>query len=276
VRRVVLLGALLLLSASAAPLERGVLHPRVHLVHGSSGGDPMLVYYELAQPLTLKSLRVPGLPIKSWRFVTAFQKRNLEIELEVKPGLSTEWDRLEIVDGANRARSLFVAPSRALTVPERDRYEINYERMEQKPSSRLYLGLRIFNDSAQVVTIDRFIYAPSAASTNRILVHPSYDPAWFNRLEVWSERTDNTLPQGSSLLNSEKLNLKIAPSRGFSAAIVGQSFKAGFSCARAGVKRDPGKRVDSAYLQPLIQYRVGNGKPLLYPVPDAIIADLCP
>ncbi|NJK44319.1 MAG: hypothetical protein HC933_08565, partial [Pleurocapsa sp. SU_196_0] len=149
-KRVVLLGAWLLLSASAATLERGVLQPRVHLVHGFGGGDPMLVYYEVAQPLTLKSVRVPGLPIKSWRFVTAFQKRNLEIELEAKPGLNAQWDRLEVVDNANRTRSLFVAPSRALTIPERDRYEINYERMEQKPSSRLYLGLRVFNDSAQV------------------------------------------------------------------------------------------------------------------------------
>ena len=84
------------------------------------------------------------------------------------------------------------------------------------------------------------------------------------------------LPQGATLMDSSNLELKILPSRGFSAAIVASSVKPAFSCLRAGVKRDPAKRVDSAVLQPVIIYRVGTGKSQRYPVPDTILADPCP
>jgi hypothetical protein len=277
-KHLALLGLLTLLNAAGATgaAERGVLEPRVHLVHGDPNGDPILVYYEVKRPLELKSVNVPGLPIRSWRFVTAFSKRSLEIEIIPKAGLNLEWNALRVVDSANRQRTLGVAPGRAMTIPRRQAYEINFERMEQQPSTRLYLGLRIFNDAAQPVTIEKFIYAPSAAATNRILVQPRYDKAWFTQLETWTKQNGSALPEGSSLMNSNALNLTILPSRGFSAAVVAQSFKPEFSCTRAGIERDPGKRVDSAYLQPIIQYRVGNGKPLFYPIPDAIIADLCP
>jgi hypothetical protein len=272
-KHVALLATLTFLSAAA---ERGVLEPRVHLVHGDPKGDPLLVYYEVKQPLELKSVTVTGLPIQSWRFVTAFSKRSLEIEITPKTGLNLEWNALQVVDAQNRKRTFAVAPSRAMTIAQRDAYEINYERMEQQPSSKLYMGLRVFNDSPQPVIVEKFIYAPNAAATNRILVQPNYNPRWFTQLEAWTKQNGGALPEGSSLMNSSALNLTILPSRGFSAAIVAQSFKPEFSCARAGVKRVPGKRVDSAYLQPVIQYRVGNGKPLFYPIPDAIIADLCP
>jgi hypothetical protein len=268
----VALGLLALLGNPASPLE-----PRVHFLHAAISGDPMLVYYEVTAPFELKSVKIAGVPIKSWQFVTAFQKHSLEIELVTKPGLNAEWDRLEVIDSSGKPRALSVAPSRAMTVPEKPSYELDYERMEQQPSSRLYLGLRIFNDSAQTVTMDEFIYAPFKVSANRVLVNPRYDGQWFTKLEAWVRGTGGTpLPQGARLMDSSKLRLKILPSRGFSAAIVAQSFKPAFSCLRAGVKRDPQKRVDSAVLQPVIQYRVGSGKPQFYPIPDTILADLCP
>jgi hypothetical protein len=260
----------------APPVERGILEPRVHLLHGAVGGDPMLVYYESKTPLELRTLNIPGVPIRSWRFMTAYGKRSLEIELVSKPGLNVEWDKLNVTDLSGKARVLGVAPSRAIVVQERDRYELSYERLEQEPSARLYLGLRIFNDANETITVDKFIYAPGQVSANRILLEPRYDPKWFTKLETWGKSKDDTPPDGATLADSSQLNLKIPLSKGFSAAIVGSSFKPAFSCARAGVKRDPSKRVDSAYLQPLIQYRVGNGAPQFYPVPDAIIADLCP
>ena len=266
-----LLIAFALLGTPARPLE-----PRVHFLHGAIGGDPMLVYYEASQPLELKSVRIAGVPIKSWQFVTAFGKQSLEIELVTKPGLNAEWDTLEVIDASGKPRALNVAPSRAMTVPEKPSYELNYERMEQIPSSRLFLGLRIFNDSAQTVTVDKFVYAPSKVSANRVLVVPRYDPAWFTKLEDWVLARATPLPSGATLMDSSKLGLKILPSRGFSAAIVASSFKPAFSCLRAGVERDPQKRVDSAVLQPIIVYRVGGGKQQFYPIPDTILADLCP
>ncbi len=270
-KHLIALGLLALLGTPERPLE-----PRVHFLHGAIGGDPMLVYYEVSQPLELKSVKIAGVPVKSWQFVTAFQKRSLEIELVTKPELNAEWDTLEVIDSSGKPRALSVAPSRAMTVPEKPRYELNYERMEQEPSSRLYLGLRIFNDSAQTVTVDKFVYAPSKVSANRVLVNPRYDGQWFTQLENWVRGSGTPLPQGATLMDSSKLGLKILPSKGFSAAIVAQSFKTAFSCLRAGVERDPQKRVDSAVLQPLIVYRVGSGKPQFYPIPDTILADLCP
>jgi hypothetical protein len=260
----------------APPVERGILEPRVHLLHGAVGGDPLLVYYESKTPLELKSLSIPGVPIKSWRFMTAYGVRSLEIELIAKPGLDAEWNALSVTDASDKPRVLSVAPSRVLVIQERDAYELSYERLEQEPSARLYLGLRIFNDTSQTITVDKFIYAPSQVTANRILLEPRYDPKWFTKLEAWGKSASGTPPEGATLADSSRLNLKIPPSKGFSAAIVGSSFKPGFSCGRAGVKRDPSKRVDSAYLQPLIQYRVGNEAPQFYPVPDAIITDLCP
>ena len=161
-------------------------------------------------------------------------------------------------------------------MPAKDVYELGYERMEQQPSSRLYLGLRIFNDSAQTVTVDKFIYAPSKVSANRVLVIPRYDGQWFSKLEDWVHGSGTPLPQDATLMDSSNWELKILPSRGFSAAIVASSFKPAFSCLRAGVKRDPAKRVDSAVLQPVIVYRVSTGKTRRYPVPATILADLCP
>jgi hypothetical protein len=268
-----LLAALVTLISSP---ERGPLEPKVQFLHGFRGGDPILVYYEITAPLELKAVRVQNLPIKQWRLITAFEKRNLEIEVVPEPGLNVEWDRLSIVDGRGAERTLYVAPSRAMYVPERARYEINYERMEQQPSAKLYMGLRIFNDSAQPVTVEKFVYAPSQVSANRIVIEPGYDTDWFKKLDAWANNQAATFPAGSSLRDSQNLNLTILPSKGFSAAVVNSSFKPGFSCVRTKQFRDPGKRVDSAYLQPLVQYRVGNSKSQFYPLPDAIITDLCP
>jgi hypothetical protein len=275
-RRAVWLIALLsaLVAAQSAPRA---LEPRVHLLHATPGGDPMLVYYEAASSTAFKTVSIPGVPVRAWRFVTAFGKRSLEIELITKPGLNAEWDALSVTDPSGKVQRIPVGPSRVTTIQERDQYELSYERMEQEPNNRLFLGLRVFNDSDQIVTVDKFIYAPSQASAARVLVQPRYDSAWFQKLEDWVRAPSSpTLPAGATLMDANNMGLKILPSRGFSAAIVAQSFKREFTCPRAGVKRDPSKRVDSAVLQPFIVYRVGGGAQRYYPIPDTIIADVCP
>jgi hypothetical protein len=260
--------------AQTAPTR--LLEPRVHLLQTTMTGDPLLVYYDTPSATQLTAVRIPGVAVSAWRFVTAFGKRSLELEIARRPGLNTEWDTLEVRDASGATRRVPVGPSRVTVLSERAQPDLSYERMEQEPNNRLFLGLRIFNDAAAVVTVDKFIYAPSAASNAQVVVVPRYDSAWFDKLEAWGRQPGDPLPAGSSLVNANSMNLKILPSRGFSAAIVAQSFKPNFRCPRAGITRDPKKRVDSAVLQPFIVYRVGSGAPQIYPIPDTIIADICP
>ena len=66
----------------------------------------MLVYYEATAPLELQSVKIAGVPIKSWQFFAAFQKRSLEIELVSKTGLNAQWDTLNVIDASGKSRAL--------------------------------------------------------------------------------------------------------------------------------------------------------------------------
>ena len=262
-------------NTSATRASTDVLEPRMHLVYGHESGDPVRLYFDLKRPLELKGVEVSGLRLREWRVFTAFGKPSLELTVSMKPGLDAEFDTiaLKLPSGAVRVA---VGPNRVIYLKPRDRYEISFERMEQLPNQRLYLGMRVFNDADQNVTIERIIYAPRAASTNQILVNPAYDDAWFDKLESWSRTANpNILPAGARWMDASRLNLRVPPSRGFSAAIVETSLKPAFSCLRKGVPPNPNKRRDSAFLQGLIQYRVGNGPVQTYPIPDDILAEVC-
>ena len=96
-KHLVALGLLALLGTPERPLElEGIFF----------GGDPMLVYYEATAPLELQSVKIAGVPIKSWQFFAAFQKRSLEIKLVSKTGLNAEWDTLNVIDASGKSRAL--------------------------------------------------------------------------------------------------------------------------------------------------------------------------
>ena len=274
-----LFALLLGVAALAAPAPK--LEPRVHFVHEWEGGDPLRLYYEIPQPLVPNDpfgakpspnndiVSVTGLPLKSWRIMDAFGKRNLELEISLKTGLDITFSSLKI-----NGSSVAVAPSRVLYVKPLQKYPLSYERLQQQPNERLFLAMQIFNDSPETIFIDRIIFAPKGVSSDQVLVNPRYDSTFFGKLEQWMSSSSKTLPEGSSLANSNALKLKILPSRGFGLAIIGASIK--FSCNNRPRLRDTAKRYDTFISQPLLQYRLGAGKAMLYPIPDQIIADICP
>ncbi len=274
---------LLGMTALAAPAPK--LEPRVHFVHEWEGGDPLRLYYEIPQPLVpndpfggkpspntgdnIKTVAVTGLPLKSWRIMDAFGKRNLELEVNVKAGLDTTFSSLKI-----NGSSVAVASSRVLYLKPLQKYPLSYERLQQQPNERLFLAMQIFNDSPETIFVDKILFAPKGVSNDKILMNPRYDSTFFRKLEQWMSGSSPSLPEGSSLVSSNALNLKILPSRGFGVAIVGSSIK--LSCKGSPRLRDANKRYDTFISQPVIQYRLGAGKPTLYPIPDQIITDVCP
>jgi hypothetical protein len=251
--------------------NQAILEPRMYLLYGFETGDPVRVYYERKQKLEFKTVRVPGLALKDWGYLTAFGKDLLELEFKMPLNMDAEFNSIIVTDSNNKTQKLFVGPSRIISLKPKTDYEINFEVMEQIPNQRLFLGINLFNDVSSPVTIEALIYAPSAASTNQILLSPNYDPKWLSKLEAWSKTNDiKALPQGTRFANSSKLNLKLEPGKGFSAAVVAPSFQAKLLC-----QKGLNAKLESVFLQPVVKYRVGNGKSQLYPIPDNVQANVC-
>jgi hypothetical protein len=251
--------------------NKQILEPRMYLLYGFETGDPVRVYFERTQKPEFKTLRVPGLTLKHWDYLTAFGKDLLELEFKITPNMDAEFDSVIVTDNKNTTQKIYVGPSRIMYLKPKKEYEINFELMEQIPNQRLFLGINMFNDSAQTVTIEQLIYAPKTTSTNQILLNSNYDPKWFTKLEAWS-KTNNAaaLPLGSSFANSSDLNLKLKPGKGFSAAVVAASFQAKLLC-----QKGLNAKLEAVFLQPVVKYRVGNGKSQLYPIPDNVQANVC-
>jgi hypothetical protein len=270
-----------------APQINNWLVPKLHFVLGFENGEPVQVYFQRmpafeAQKLEIKNVTVPGLKVRSWQLFEAFGKPLLEINFQPKPGDDVNFDSIQISD-SKRTYAVSVGPNRVMYLKPKAKYELNFELLEQIPNNRLYLAMQFFNDSSQTVTINRIVYAPTIASTNRILLNPAFDGTWFTKLELWSRAQVKDvdllppLPDKAKYADANNLNLQIKPSRGFSAAIVEPSLKAKYSCLRlpAAKRPDPNIRRDNAYLQSVIEYQVGTGPKQLYPIPDAIQTDVC-
>jgi hypothetical protein len=256
---------------ASSSLNTPILEPRMYLLYGFETGDPVRVYFERQQKLEFKTLRVPGLSLKHWGYLTAFGKDLLELEFKITPKMDAEFDSVVVTDSKNVTQKIDVGPSRIMYLKPKKDYEISFEVMEQIPNQRLFLSINMFNDSAQNVTIEQLIYAPKTASTNQILLNPNYDPKWFSKLEAWSKTNDSAaLPTGSNFANSSKLNLKLEPGKGFSAAVVAASFQEKLLC-----KKGLNAKLEAVFLQPVVKYRVGNGKSQLYPIPDNVQANVC-
>ena len=281
--------ALLLMTALSAPAPRiaNWLIPKLHFVLGHETGEPVQMYFQRtpafdAQKLEIKSVTVPGLKVRSWQLFEAFGKPLLEINFEPKPGDDVNFESIQISDD-KRTYTVNVGPNRVMYLKPKAKYELSFEVLEQIPNTRLYLAMQFFNDSSQTVTINRIIYAPAIASTNLIMLNPAYDGTWFTKLELWSRALVKDvdllppLPDKARYADANNLNLQIKPSRGFSAAIVEPSLKAKYSCLRlpAAKRPDPNIRRDNAYLQSVIEYRVGTGPKQLYPLPDVSQTDVC-
>jgi hypothetical protein len=266
----------------AAPTPK--LEPRVHFVHGWEGGDPLSLFYEIPRELVpkapfgsstnsssleVKAVSVAGLPLLGWGLVDSFGKREIELKINLKAGLDKTFSSLK-VNGATVA----VTPSRVLYLKPEIIYPLSFEKLEQQPNNRLFLAMRIYNDSPETVFIDKILFAPEGVSSGKVLMQPKYDAEFFRDLEKWVAGESKTYPSGAKLENSNKLNLKILPSRGFGAAIVDSSIV--YNCKTRKRTRDPAKRYDTFVSQPVVVYRVGNSKPKMYPIPDQIITDICP
>jgi hypothetical protein len=273
---------LLMLGVTALAAPAPKLEPRVHFVHGWESGDPVSLFYQIPQDLVpnepfgtktggdaIKSVSVSGLPLLGWGLVNSFGRRELELKVALKAGLDAKFSSLKI-NGSNVA----VAPTRVLYLKPESLYPISFEKLEQQPNERLFMAMRIFNDSPDTVFIDKILFAPEGVTNNKVLVQPKYDSEFFRDLEKWVAGERKTYPNGAKLENSNALNVKILPSRGFGAAIVDSSIK--YSCKTRKRSRDPAKRYDTFFSQPVVVYRVGNGKAKFYPIPDQIIADICP
>ena len=258
----------------AAPLlaapETKLLEPRLQLVTGSGA---VMVRYVVLNAFQPTSLRIPGATLDRWQFSTDDGITYLELTLKLRTGQDLEWHTVEITNAQSK-RSLEVGPSRALWADAATKHPISFERIEQQFGAGLgqrpYWGVRIFNDSSQTVTLERLIYAPRTVGSGRIALQTRYDPEWFSRLGAWAANPDQALPGNSSIVSAEAIKLEVLPSRGFSLAILGLSFKPLPAC------KQPAARASQPYLQPVLQYRVGNSPARMYPLPDTITALLCP
>ncbi len=256
--------------ANSSP-KQTILEPRMYLLYGFETGDPVNVYFERKQKPEFKTVRVPGLTLKHWGYLTAFGKDLLELEFNITPNMDAEFNSIVVTDSKNLTQKIDVGPNRIMYLKPKKDYEISFELLEQIPNQRLFLSINMFNDSAKPVTIEQLIYAPRAASTNQILLNPKYDPKWFNKLEAWSKTNDSAaLPAGSHFANSSDLNLKLEPGKGFSAAVVAASFQEKLLC-----KKGLTAKLEAVFLQPVVKYRVGSGKSQLYPIPDNVQANVC-
>ena len=258
----------------AAPLfaapETKLLEPRIQLVTGSGAVTVRYVVLNAFQP---SNVRILGATLDRWQFSTDDGVTYLELTVKLRTGQDLEWHTVEISDAKSK-RSVEVGPSRAVWADAATKHPISFERIEQQFGRQLgqrpYWGVRIFNDSAQTVTLERLIYAPRAISSGRIALQTRYDPEWFSRLGAWAANPDQALPGNSSIVSSDAIKLEVLPSRGFSLAILGLSFKPLSAC------KQPAARASQPYLQPLLQYRVGKSAARMYPLPDTITALLCP
>jgi hypothetical protein len=268
-RLVALLCLMLAAPLMAAP-EAALLEPRLQLVTGSGS---VTVRYVVLKAFKPSSVRVPNTTVERWQFTTEEGVKYLELTLKLGAGQDLEWHTLEIVDAKSK-RSLEVGGSRIVWADAATPHPISFERIEQQFGSQLgqrpYWGVRIFNDSNQKVTLERLIYAPRSVMSGRIALQTRYDPEWFSRLGAWAANPDQALPGNSSIVDANAIKLEVLPSRGFSLAILGLSFKPLMACKK------PLARASQPYLQPVLQYRVGGGQARLYPLPDTITALLCP
>jgi hypothetical protein len=256
--------------ASSSP-NKQILEPRMYLLYGFETGDPVRVYFERTQKLEFKTVFVPGLKLKHWGYLTAFGKDLLELEFKIEPNMDAEFDTVVVTDSKNVTQKFYLGPNRIMYLKPKKDYEISFEVMEQIPNQRLFLSINFFNDSAKAVIIEQLIYAPKTASTNQILLNPNYDPKWFTKLEAWSKTNNATaLPTDARFANSSNLNLKLEPGKGFSAAVVAASFQEKLLC-----KKGLNAKLEAVFLQPVVKYRVGNGKSQLYPIPDNVQANVC-
>jgi hypothetical protein len=252
------------------------LEPKMHLLHGFEGNLAIAYFNRTStngKPLEFSNLTITSLGgkpvrLKPWRTFRAFRQDLLEITFDLNPGDDFEFDTLNLILKGGSKRAVYVGPNRVLYLKPKPQYEISFERSEQVVSDRLYLGMQIFNDSSQAITIERIEYAPSRASAQQILIEPRYDPSWFDQIEAWAQH-ERGLPKRTKLANPNRLGLVLQPSRGFSAAITSTSIKAQYSC------KTDFKRLDTAFLQALIVYRIGNGAQQTYPIPDDILAGVC-
>ena len=258
----------------AAPLlaapEAALLEPRMQLITASGA---VTVRYVVLNAFKPSNVRISNATVERWQFTTDDGVQHLELTLKLGAGQDLEWRKLEITEAKSK-RSLEVGWSRIVSVDAAMPHPISFERIEQQFGSQLgqrpYWGVRIFNDSSQTVTLERLIYAPRSVSSGRIALQTRYDPEWFSRLGMWAANPDQALPGNSSIVSAERIGLAVLPSRGFSLAILGLSFKPSTAC------KQPLARGSQPYLQPVLQYRVGSGKARLYPLPDTITALLCP
>ncbi len=268
-RLIALLCLTLAVPLLAAP-EVPLLEPRLQLVTGSGS---VTVRYAVLKAFQTTSLRIPGATLQRWQFTSDEGVKYLELTLKLGVGQDLEWHTLEISDGKSK-RFVEVGPSRVVWADATNPHPISFERIEQQFGAQLgqrpYWGVRIFNDSAQTVTLERLIYAPRSVMSGRIALQTRYDPEWFSRLGMWAANPDQALPGNSSIVDANAISLAVLPSRGFSLAILGLSFKPLSAC------RTPLARASQPYLQPVLQYRVGVGRARLYPLPDTITALLCP
>ena len=122
-------------------------------MYGFETGDPVRVYYERKQKLEFKTVRVPGLTLKRWGYLTAFGKDLLELEFKITPNMDAEFDSIVVTDSKNLTQKIAVGPSRIMYLKPKKDYEINFELLEQIPNQRLFLAINLFNDSAKTVTI---------------------------------------------------------------------------------------------------------------------------
>lgn len=253
-----------------------LLEPKIHLVNGNET-DPAILQFELRRPLEVKAVNIdPRLRVVGFERLNAFGKKLLEIRLIPQPGADVEFDAITVMDAKSNKTRVSVGPNRVLYLKPGLDDSVKFEEvvMIQAPPNGLLAAMRVFNDNPNDLTVDRIIYAPSALASNRVLVRASYDTAWMDKLDAWSQRvadggSDATPPEGASFADALKLEVSVKPSRGFSFAIVAPSLKPGVLCGKRA-----GKRV-SAYLLPVVEYHIAGGSRQRFQIPSEVITEFC-
>jgi hypothetical protein len=261
--------------ASSAPIPPW-LAPKIHLVKGFES-DPAIVQFDLRAPLKIKSIGVDlRLRVEGFEQLTAFGKTLLEIRLIPQPGADVEFDTITITDTTGVKMQVKVGPNRVLYLKPGQDDSVKFEEvvMIQAVPNGLFAAMRVFNDNPSDLIVDRIIYAPSALSTNRVLLRDSYDTAWMGKLDAWSQRVADggsavTPPEGARFADATHLNVSVKPSRGFSFAVVAPSLKPGVLCPTGASNRV------SAYLLPVVEYHIAGGPRQRFPIPTDVITDLC-